>query len=159
MAEVTLFKNVHGNVNAALKSGTTVSFINGKFFTTVDKLQAELQECAETGEFGIFVDTTEPTIDTEYATPMDQLKRKIREELLAELKAGGQLVDAGVSHATNPTLGMTNSLEGSANGVEMTEEQKQLQAQQQANLAKQLQAPIDTRTPAEIALAKLKAGN
>ncbi|WP_411706265.1 hypothetical protein [Edaphovirga cremea] len=158
MAEVTLFKNVHGNVNAALKSGTTVSFINGKFFTTVAKLQAELQECAETGEFGIYVDLGEPTIDTEYATPMDQLKRKIREELLAELKAGGQLVDAGVSHPTNQTLGMTNSLEGSANGVEMTEEQKQLQAQQQADLAKQ-QALVDTRTPTEIALAKLKAGN
>lgn len=158
MTEVTLFKNVHGNVNAALKSGTTVSFINGKFFTTVAKLQAELQECAETGEFGVYVDLGEPTIDTECATPMDQLKRKLREELLAELKAGGQLVDAGVSHATNPTLGMTSTAEGAANGAEMSEEAKALQTQQQADLAKQ-QAPVDTRTPAEIALAKLKAGN
>lgn len=83
---VTLFKNANGNCNVALASGQVVAFIEGKFFTTDKRLEAQLQDAADRGEFGVFVDRNESSIDTEAATPMEQLRKKIRAELMLEMQ-------------------------------------------------------------------------
>lgn len=160
MTTVTLFKNSNGNVNVALKSGNTVAFILGRFFTTNTKLQAELQEAADNSqEFGVYVDVAEPEIDPECATPMDQLRKRIREETIAELKAGGHLVDAGVSVQTLTQQAMSSST-SVAGQVEQTEEQRKLAEQQTTVITEGSNNPsVDTRTPQQIALDKLKAGN
>ena len=152
---VTLFKNQNGNCNAVLRSGTVIAFISGKFFTTKASLQAELQAAADNeNEFGIYVDPAEPTIDPEFASPMDQLRKKHRDELLAELKAGGKLVDAGVSAGTLTQQAMTtsNQMPGQA---ELTDEQKALAEQQKAAIE---EGSEDTRNEQQKLLDKLKAG-
>ena len=158
---VTLFKNRNGNCNAALKSGVTVAFVNGRFFTTKANLQAELQAAVDNdNEYGIWIDPSEPTIDPEYATPMDQLRKKHRDELLAELKAGGKLVDAGVSDQTLTQQGLATSVvvpgQGGASDelVALAEEQKK--AIEEGTF--QPPATEGTRTPQQKLLDKLKAG-
>ena len=160
MTTVTLFKNSNGNVNVALKSGNTVAFILGRFFTTNAKLQAELQEAADNSqEFGIYVDMGEPEIDPECATPMDQLRKRIREETIAELKAGGRLVDAGVSVQTLTQQAMSSSA-SVAGQSELDEDQRKLAEQQTAVITEgSNNPPVDNRTAQQIALDKLKAGN
>ena len=127
---VTLFKNYHGNVHVALKSGRTVAFINGKFFTTERALENELMDAAETGEFGIYIDSAETEIDPQYATPMDQLKKKLRDELLEELKAGGRLVDAGVSVEQPLRVASSQTVAGQGEATEaqriLADQQRQL---------------------------------
>jgi hypothetical protein len=171
MTTVTLFKNSNGNVNVALKSGNTVAFILGRFFTTNTKLQAELQEAADNNqEFGIYVDIGEPQIDPECATPMDQLKKRLREEIMQELKSGGKLVDAGVSHQTLTQQAISSSA-SVAGQTELTEDQRKLAESQTkevvegssttTSLTTNLHNPadvVDTRTPQQITLDKLKAG-
>lgn len=107
MTEVTLFKNIHGRVNAALANGVTVSFIDGKFFTTDQRLEKVLQRCAEHGEHGIYVDANEPTIDPNAATPEERMEKKLRAKILAELAGEGKLIDGGTSE--QPKLAMTTS--------------------------------------------------
>jgi hypothetical protein len=172
MTTVTLFKNSNGNVNVALKSGNTVAFILGRFFTTNAKLQAELQEAADNSqEFGIYVDIAEPEIDPECATPLDQLRKRVREEVMAELKAGGRLVDAGVSHQTLTQQSISSSA-SVAGQAELTEGQRKLAEDQTKVVEEGSNSPtptvvvdsqtagaVDTRTPQQIALDKLKAGN
>lgn len=154
--QVTLFKNQHGNCNAVLKSGAVISFVSGKFFTTKQALQAELQAAADNeNEFGIFVDPSEPSIDPEFASPMDQMRKKIRDELMAELKAGGKLVDAGVSDQTLTQQGLATSQSVPGQAPASTE-QTELSEEQKAAIA---EGSADTRTPAQIQLDKLKAGN
>lgn len=132
MTTVTLFKNSNGNVNVALKSGRTVAFILGRFFTVDKKLQAELQEAADADqEFGVYVDPSEPEIDPECATPMDQMKKRMRDELMAELASQGRLVDAGNSSQTLTQAGMTTTA-GVAGQAPLSEEAKALAESQLA---------------------------
>jgi len=135
MAIVTVFKNQHGNVNVALKSGAVVPFISGKFWTEKAALAAELMQAAEEGEFGIYVDSNEHEIDTEFASPMDQLKKKFREEHLAELAAQGKLVDGGTYDG-----GGTQALQASAASTTDIVGAETLTAEQQATKDAQLEA-------------------
>lgn len=126
MSQVTLFKNTNGNVNIVLKSTKLVSFINSKFFTTDKKLETELLDAAENGEFGVYIDPVESEIDPQYATPMDQLKKKMRDDLLAEIAAGkvaGYAADGGTYTQRN----LQESLGNSNNAIVGTE---QTQAEQ-----------------------------
>lgn len=114
MSQVTLFKNMFGNVNIILKSTKMVSFINGKFFTTDTKLEAELMKAVEDGEFGVYIDPNESEIDPQYATPMDQLKKKLRDEIRAEMeaeKAKGYADDGGtyIQRPLQESLGNSNN--------------------------------------------------
>lgn len=169
--QVTLFKNTHGNVHVALKSGRTVAFINGKFFTKEAALETELMQAAQTGEFGIYIDAEEQHIDPEFATPMDQLKKKLRDELMEELKTSGRLVDAGTSTQGPLQLQSTASVTGQA---ELTAEQRALIEEQRAamegrdqgetiaaneNQTTQPEPGIAKLSAAEEALAKLKANS
>jgi hypothetical protein len=153
MTEVTLFKNSHGCVHVALKSGQTVAFIEGKLFTTNKVLEAELQQAADVREFGIYVDPNEPRIDPECATPADQLRKKIRAELLAEM-AAKQPIDAGVS-VQRPLQQSMTSTEGAVGAGELsatTEALKQAQIDD-------LNSPVPTTlSPAQSALEKLRSG-
>ena len=103
-ANVTLFKNAHGNVQVALPSGTVIPFMidaatgQGRYFTSNKKIERELKAAVENdNEFGIYIDPAEPIIDINAATPLEQLEKKIRVKLMAELLAGGKLIDAGIS--------------------------------------------------------------
>lgn len=166
MSEVTLFKNTHGSVNAALANGVTVAFTEGRFFTTDSRLEDYLKAQAKYGEFGIYIDPNEPTIDPEAATPMDQLKKKVRAELMAELAAAGQLVkDAGTSE--QGALNMATS-QDAVGGVNTTLTAQALAAAQEAlaeseenKVAEEASTATTTLaagSSALDALAKLKAG-
>lgn len=135
--EVILFKNTSGNCSIVLKSLAVVSFINGKFFTTNSRLQAELKAAADEGEFGVYIDQNEASIDPDAATPMDQLRKKLREELMQELKAGGKLVDGGSSTVlpgqTQQSMATTTDIVGAA---DLTPEQQAIKDNQEAALNK-----------------------
>lgn len=184
-ANVTLFKNHHGNVNVVLPSCKTVPFLldpesgQGKFFTADKKLERELTWAAEEGEFGIFIDPADSVIDLNAATPMEQLEKKIRSKLMAELAAGGKLVDAGVSFTTPQQMQASMSNTTSVPGAGMSEEALALQATQApapvlvdsngqvikptdtvtetAPTTETIQ-PTDATSPALSALEKLKLG-
>lgn len=172
---VTLFKNHHGNVNVVLPSTRVIPFLldpetnQGKFFTSDKKLERELQWAAEEGEFGVFVDPADATIDINAATPMEQLEKKIRAKLMAELQAGGKLVDAGISSVSAAQMQAAMSSTTSLPGASLSEEAQLLQAAQQLAAEKapapvlvdsngQLVQPVDSASPALSALDKLKAG-
>jgi hypothetical protein len=140
MSEVTLFKNSHGNcaVVVTLPTGAveTVPFVSGKFFTTNKVLESVLLKAAETREFGVYVDKNETSIDPEYATPMDQMRKKIRDELIAQMKANPELLkDMGISAPAPLSQSLTNTT-GIVGAAELTEAEdalKQKQIQELAN--------------------------
>lgn len=141
-ANVTLFKNSHGNVQIALASGVLVAFLldpatgQGRFFTSNKKLERDLQTAVDNdNEFGVYIDPAEPIIDLNAATPLEQLKAKIRKELMAELQSGGQLIDAGISRPSQEQLNQAISSTTSIPGAHLTEEQAQLQQSQVVNPA------------------------
>lgn len=83
---VPLFKcRTHGSV--ILEDGTLVAFANKQFYTQDARLIERLKVAASRGEFGIYIDPKDPTIDLDAATPMERLRKQIREELLAEQNA------------------------------------------------------------------------
>lgn len=180
-AIVTLFKNHHGNVNVVLPSTAVIPFLldpetnQGKFFTSNPKLQRELQAAAEEGEFGIFIDPADSTIDMNAATPMEQLEKKIRAKLMAELQAGGKLIDAGISTLTQAQVQAAMSSTLAVPGASQTEAEVALQSSQQIQQEQgpapvlvdsngQIVKPVETiqpegsASPALSALDKLKAG-
>jgi hypothetical protein len=88
MAIVTLFKNRYGPVNVSTPKGKVLKFAAGRYFTT-DKTDMEyLKELAETGQSGVFIDKSEPEVDTENLDPMAAIKAKMRAEIEADIKAG-----------------------------------------------------------------------
>lgn len=138
MSTVTLFKNSHGNCGCPVTMSTgaviTVPFVSGKFFTTDVRLEKALTELAVNREMGIYIDTKEPDIDPECATPMEQMKRKMREEILAEMKASGELTkDFGTSDQKSIQQSLTNST-GIVGAAELTSTEEALKAAQIAEL-------------------------
>lgn len=180
-ANVTLFKNSHGNVQIALASGVLVAFLldpatgQGRFFTSNKKLERDLQAAVDNdNEFGVYIDPAEPIIDLNAATPLEQLKAKIRKELMAELQSGGQLIDAGISRPSPDQLNQAIASTTSLPGASLTEEQIQLQQSQapapvivDSNgqvvtdpvdpAVETTVQPTDSNSPALSALEKLKA--
>lgn len=138
-SNVTLFKNSHGNIQIALYSGTLVAFLldpdtnQGRFFTSNKKIEKELLIAVENeNEFGVYIDPAEPVIDLNAATPMEQLEKKIRAKLMAELAAGGKLVDAGISSSTPAQMQAAISSSLANPGMTQSEEELKLQQEQQA---------------------------
>lgn len=122
MAIVTLFKNKHGSVAVLTPKGEPIHFAQGRFWTTQAKFSNYLQQLADNGnECGVYVDPQEPEIDTENTTPLEILRRKIRLELEAEIKAGkinatarttpGNSEQASLQNSTQNTMG-TATAEG-----------------------------------------------
>ena len=174
---VTLFKNSHGNIQIALPSATIVAFLldpetnQGRFFTSNKKIERELLAAVENdNEFGVYIDPAEPVIDLNAATPLEQLEKKIRAKLMAELQAGGKLVDAGTSSSSQAQMQAAVASSLTVPGATQSEEALQLQLAQQA-LANQSEAPAailvgsdgsvikqEAESPALSALEKLKSG-
>lgn len=139
MTEVTLFKNSHGNcaVVVTMPTGAVeiVPFVSGKFFTTNKVLEEVLLKASETREFGVYVDKNETSIDPEYATPMDQMRKKVRDELIAQVKANPELLkDMGISIPAPLSQSLTNST-GVVGAAELTDTEKQLREKQIAEMA------------------------
>lgn len=105
---VPLFKN-RTLGSAVLEDGTVVAFANKQFYTTDENLIARLKKAAEKGEFGIYIDPTDPDIDTEAATPMERLRKQMRAELMAELNSGKAPVVAPTSSAKPNTVASVGS--------------------------------------------------
>lgn len=87
MAIAKLFKSSVPNIFTILQTGTRVNFVNGVYFTTNKEDIAELTEEVLRGHPQIYIDANETEIDTKAVTPYEQLKQKIRGELLAEMAA------------------------------------------------------------------------
>lgn len=183
-ANVTLFKNSNGNVQIALYSGLLVAFLldpatgQGRYFTSNKKIERELMHAVDNdNEFGVYIDPAEPVIDMNAATPLEQLEKKIRAKLMAELEAGGKLIDAGVSRVSPEQMQANVASTLTVPGASQSEEGKVLQQSQapapilvdskgQLVQAGAETAPVQTETvqppeantPALSALEKLKAG-
>lgn len=154
---VTLFKNSNGNVNVALNhlgSVITIAFISGKFFTTDKRLEATLTDLAEHGEFGIYIDQGEKDIDPEFATPMDQMKKKLRDELIAEMRAEGLLKDAGTSTQTPQQQSLGTSADALVGAQGLSDPEQALREKQIEEINNPTQ-PNVSLSPADL-LAKLK---
>lgn len=147
MTEVTLFKNVHGNVQVVTTFGT-YPFVGGRFFTTDKEVEEKLKKLAERGEHGLFIDPNEPTVDPDAATPMDALKKKIIAEHMASLRTGG---NSGITESEQE--GIQRSVVSTADSeinpsaqVALTPEQKielQTGTQQQQATSQAHQALMD----------------
>lgn len=147
---VPLFKN-RTNANVVLEDGTLIGFANKQYYTHDKRIIDRLSKAAERGEFGIYIDPAESDIDLEAATPMERLRKQIREELLAEQRAGKV---AGAAATTSTQAPIASNV---ASTVSTAPEQ---QNQQLSDLNKSV--PTETTPPAEptkelSALEKLKA--
>ncbi len=138
-ANVTLFKNSHGNVQIALASGVLVAFLldpatgQGRFFTSNKKLERDLQAAVDNdNEFGVYIDPAEPVIDLNAATPIEQLEKKLRAKIMQELLEGGKLVDAGISVQNPAQTTQAIASTTSVPGAQLTQEQQALQDSQTA---------------------------
>lgn len=125
MSTAILFKNSHGSVNIVLPCGTRVSFVDSKFFTTDKNLEKKLARLAETGDYGVFVDSADSEVDTDAATPMEALYKKIRAEVMAELNVVTK-VNAGNSEqgGIGNSVGTTQDSELTGGGKLTAEEEE-----------------------------------
>lgn len=144
MSTAILFKNQHGSVNIVLPCGARVSFVDSKFFTTDKSLEKKLAKLAETGDYGVYVDTAEAEVDTDAATPMEALYKKIRAEVMAELNKA-PVVNAGNSSQGGiaDSVSVTKDSELTGGGTLTAEEEAAKQASTQVGAtAASLQAKL-----------------
>lgn len=119
MATTTLFKHRKGNTTVVGAKGAMYHFqgVPGRYWARNKAEHEELMKLAETGEAGIYIDPKEPEIDTDATTPMEQMKRKIIAEFMAEqakIKDVGEY-DASLAAAARAVGGTDeNVLTGSA---------------------------------------------
>lgn len=97
-----------------LADGTLVAFVNKQYYTQDKFLIAQLQACADRGEFGVYIDPKDPNIDLDAATPMERLRKQIREELLAEQRSGKvHTAEATEAPKVSPTAGLATTVNAS----------------------------------------------
>lgn len=157
---VPLFKNrTLGSV--VLEDGTLVAFANKQFYTQDTDLIARLKRAADKGEFGIFIDPAEPDVDLEAATPMERLRKKHREELMAELAAGKAPVVAATSApkvSTVASVGSTVSLTPTQQNPELNKALAEGEQQAQTEPAPEVTETAPVSGAAQLStLEKLKA--
>ena len=113
MAELTLFKSRVGASTVVTPNGVPIHFIGGVAYPSDEAQVAYLQELADTPGIGVYIDKTEPTIDTEAVTPYEKLKAKLRQEVMEEIAAVGRNVAPTL--ADSETLrGQNSATDGSA---------------------------------------------
>lgn len=100
MTEVTLFKNHYPSCQVVTTMGT-YPFVAGRFWTEDSEVEKHLKKLAERGEYGMYIDPTEPTIDPAASTPMEALKKKIIAEHMATLRTGGS---SGVTESAQASV-------------------------------------------------------
>ena len=152
MAIVPLFKHRKPFINVTSGSNTTYQFVQHRYFTSEQNKINELHNLVASRACGIYIDPNEPTIDTEAADPASQLRKSVREQLLAELRAEGRLVEDSDSKQEGFGANVVNTASStitSNSAAERAEAQRQEQA-----VEAQAAAATD---PALKALEKLKA--
>lgn len=151
MAVVPLFKHRKKHTKVVGNSNRTYAFTNHQYFTTNEAEIAELTKLATSGVCGIYIDQAQPTIDTDAATPMAQLEKSIRENLLAELKAEGKLVEESSSDQSPGLAKIVSTADSTINGNSAAEQADE--ARKAAQAEQQL-----ANNPALAALNALKQG-
>lgn len=111
-----VFKSIIPSMNYTFKDGTTVAFIGGKMVLDAGHYAEEMmEEVVNVGQHKskhphIYVDENEQEIDSEALSPIEGLRKQIREEETAKLKAAMNLAPsessitgfaASVSNSTN----------------------------------------------------------
>ena len=135
---VPLFK-IRTLGSIVLEDGTLIAFANKQYYTEDKEVIARLERAAAKGEFGIFIDPTDPNIDMDAATPMERLRAEIRKELLAE-QAAGKIAAPENSNSAKPSA---QASVASTVTLQPVEQNKELNASQP--------------TPAELLLQKALA--
>lgn len=149
-----LFKSSIPNIFMILASGTKAEFANGIFFTTDEDDIAYLTKEVKRGHPHIYIDANEPEIDTDAVTPYEQLRKKIRQELMAEMQAAGDVSN----QRGNYDVGTDNNAGIDAGVVTTTKANPSIGG---ASLTSKPAAPAQSATIgglAAAALAKLQAG-
>ena len=152
MAIVPLFKHRKPFINVTGASLTKYQFTQHRYFTAEPAKIAELQKLVESRACGIYIDPKEPTIDTEASDPASMLKKSVREQVLAELRASGKLVEDSDSKQTGLGANVVNTASSTITNNSAAE---RVEAQRQEQVA-EAQAAAAT-DPALSALEKLKA--
>lgn len=111
------------NIFTVLKTGTRVDFIGGMYYTKDEKIIEELTEMVATSD-QFYIDAAEPYVDPEALTPYEQLKKKIKAELVAEMEAATAHSNDRGTYSSDPLMadgggrGMVTT--ASAAGVQLT---------------------------------------
>lgn len=100
MSVIRIFKATLPSVNYIFTNGKPAIFVQGKFTTNIDFEIQELEREIATGHPHIYIDPAESEIDSDALTPMEILRAKVREELVAEMAA-----------ATNPANNMGTTVQ------------------------------------------------
>ena len=90
-----LYKSSMSAVNFICGNGDVITFAQGRYYTDNQKHISYLDAEIASGHPHIFIDPMEPEVASNLITPMQQLREKIRKELLAELAAGTPMKDMG----------------------------------------------------------------
>ena len=90
-----LYKSTMFAVNFICGNGDVITFTQSKFYTDNERHIAYLDAEIKSGHPHIFVDPLEREVASNLITPMQQLRDKIRKELIEEMKAGPAHKDAG----------------------------------------------------------------
>lgn len=80
-----VYYNTLGNCRYTFKSGKDLHFLGGKAHTNIQAEIDELNAEVEAGHPHIYVDADNLTEDMTKVDPMEAIKAKVREELLAEM--------------------------------------------------------------------------
>lgn len=92
---VNLYYSTKPSMNYTFRDGTVAHFVNGTFFTALPKQIEELNDLVASGNPFIYIKEGKEQIDRKLLDPTEALKARIREELIAEMKAGPVEKDLG----------------------------------------------------------------
>lgn len=151
MTEVTLFKNHYPSCQVVTTMGT-YPFVAGRYWTEDKDVEEHLKKLAERGEYGMYIDPTEPTIDPAASTPMEALKRKIIAEHMATLRTGGS---SGITESTQASV--QASVVTTADSVINGGAQAPLTAEEKIEIQTGATTVVATEEPKSEAQAKLQA--
>lgn len=90
-----LYKSSMSAVNFICGNGDVITFAQGRYYTDNPSHIAYLDAEIRSNHPHIFVDPNEREVASNMITPMQQMREKIRQELLAELAAGVPMKDMG----------------------------------------------------------------
>ena len=95
-----LYKSTMSAVNFICGNGDVITFTQGKFYTDNERHIAYLDAEIKSNHPHIFIDPLEREVASNMITPMQQLREKIRQELIEEMKAGPVHMNAGNTDQT-----------------------------------------------------------
>ena len=90
-----LYKSSMSAVNFICGNGDVITFAQGRYYTDNPRHIAYLDAEIASKHPHIFIDPLEKEVASNLVTPMQQLREKIRQELLLELAVGTPLKDMG----------------------------------------------------------------